>query len=201
MTTQIRIAHRLASAHSHEWAFMGEDVAAAAFAVGGVELIANLTDAARGDSALCGISAPSIVNGVIHHTTGTGRLRWQVYEDGHTVLWVSRPSGDVLQASMWPNGSLSDATAIEGSEGFGPRHLGVLLDAISVASHRGATLVNPTEVAHLAAFGLVTEDGWDGKVIARTNALAVAQARAKLTPLMSDAEVAHEASLYNAEVV
>jgi hypothetical protein len=199
MTTQIRIAHRLAYVHSHEWAFMGEDVAAAAYAVGGVKLIADLTDVARGDSAFCGISAPFIADGVIHHTTGTGRLRWQIYEDGHTVLWVSRPSGDVLQASMWPNGSLSDATAIEGSGGFGPRHLGVLLDAINAASHQGATLVDPAEVAHLMDFGLITEDGWDGKVIARTNALAVAQARAKLAPLMSDAEVAYEASLYPAE--
>ena len=199
MTMQIRIAHRLAAAHSHEWAFMGEDVAAAAFAVGGAKLISDLTDAARGDSQFYGISAPLITHGVVHHATGTGRLRWEVYEDGHTALWVSRPSGDVLGASMCPDGSLIDAFDVRNGKGFGPRHLCALFAAIDAVSHQGATLVDPSEIAHLADFGMVSEDGWDGKVIVRANVRAMAEAKSKLVPLLSAEEVAAEASLHAVE--
>jgi hypothetical protein len=189
-TAQVIIAHRLATAHAHEWAFMDEVVAVAAWKVGGWGLIEALTDANRSDWALCGISAPSVVNGVVMHTTGSRRLRWQVYEDGHTVLWVSRPSGDVLQASIWPDGRLSDATAVAGAS-FGPRHVEALVAACQAVAGRGLIDISPEVFERLTEFGLV-ESELPGYV--ERAALVAARVRAALVPRMDPAEVAREAA-------
>lgn len=154
MSLQIRIAHRLASAHGHEWGWMSEEVAAAAFKAGaaqahaahnswnalpvvaaaraGAELIGALTDAARGDSAFCGISAPHVrEDGAIIHTTGTGRLEWEVMPDGRCGLTVTRPSGPVLGVLVTPEGAIGEHEVF-GT--FGPRHLAALADAVNAVA-------------------------------------------------------------------
>lgn len=65
------------------------------------------------------------------HVTGTGRLEWDVAEDGAVTLHVRRPGREVLRARVAPSG----ATRIEVLPGALARHaavLGCALDALGV---------------------------------------------------------------------
>jgi len=160
MSLQLRRAHALASAHGHEWACaLPVEVAEALWALGGAVEIRRVVDAMRHEDAIGGIEAPAVNGaGVIHHTTGTGRLRWEVYPDGYTRLTVSRPSGDILCASV----DTGDAVEVLWTNGvFFKRHVDV--PAAALRAVLGATEPYPV------------------KVFAAVDA-ALAEARAGVTP-------------------
>lgn len=97
---QIAAARTLAAAYGHEWACWPEDRPATA------DEIHAYVIARRHPDALPGITGPfAAAEGVIRHTTGTGRLTWEVGEDGGTVLVVCRPGNiSVLWAEVLRSG-------------------------------------------------------------------------------------------------
>lgn len=135
---QVRIAHSLGVAYSHEWACaLAEPVATALWRLGGAEEIARVVAKVRDvvGRSFPGIEAPTVrEDGAIVHTTGSGRLRWEVYEDGYTRITVSRPSGDVLCASVGADG---EVVVSDLGEPFAERHVSALHDAVGKAAEIG----------------------------------------------------------------
>ena len=114
----LKIAQGLARAHGHTW--------------GGVDL-ARLTEftpesisrACRDQDLVTvligreefmpGITCPQIdpEYGGIVHTTGSGRLTWEVYPESLLLTW-SRPTGDYCRASLtWDEGYLAPNLIVE----------------------------------------------------------------------------------------
>lgn len=156
--TQLRIAHRLAAVHSHEWACtLAENTAAAIVAIGGLDLLAAVVRKQNGN-LWPGIDCPFIDDaGTIHHTTGTGRLRWEVEPDGYARLWLSRPGPATGETDQWGDAvrgpSIDVLCAGVGAPGpdgqpeyvvlsnpdgvFHERHLAILANAVDAAAPRG----------------------------------------------------------------
>lgn len=156
-TTQIRTAHRLAATHSHEWACsITENTAAALVAVGGLDLLSRVVREQNGNR-WPGIDRPFVDDaGTVHHTTGSGRLRWEVEPDGYVRLWVSRPGEPTSETTGWgdhvrpgvdvlcagvgapgPDGQ-PDHVSISYVDGvFHERHLAILANAVDAVAPRG----------------------------------------------------------------
>lgn len=67
----------------------------------------SLAEAQVAEAAACVDNAfPCGIGPSLAHTTGTGRLRWLVYESGAVTLVVSRPApeGDVIRVDITPDG-------------------------------------------------------------------------------------------------
>jgi hypothetical protein len=138
---QFLAATRLASAHYHEWASIANERTLLAInLVGGLELLTRVVRAKEGD-LWPGIDRPWVdAEGTVVHTTASGRLRWEVYQDGFTRLWVSRPSGDVLCAGVGaPDESgVPESIVISHVDGeFLERHIGTLATAIAALGPLG----------------------------------------------------------------
>jgi hypothetical protein len=104
---QFARARALALAHGHLWAQCPETEGL----TDAEEILSVVTewDAAEGVPSVCGgIYAPTVdEDGDVVHTTGTGRLSWCVYEDGHTTISIARPTGWVATVSVCPDGDWS----------------------------------------------------------------------------------------------
>ncbi len=108
-------AWKLASHFGHEWAYCSslKDTFRTP------EEIRDRTIASRSDSEpIAGIEAPEvrIVEGfegcgdlgyIVHHTTGTGRVHWEIWPCGIVDIEVSRPQGVVLKASVGSGNEVS----------------------------------------------------------------------------------------------
>jgi hypothetical protein len=48
-----------------------------------------------------GVTPPfGAADGVVRHTTGSGRCRWEVSPEGEVVITISRPEGDILRLTV-----------------------------------------------------------------------------------------------------
>jgi hypothetical protein len=83
-----------------------------------------------------GIGFAVDVDGVVRHTTGSGRLRWAVHPDGSVALEVHRPSGLVLSA--WaPPGAAELRVVFENQHGGPQRIPASARDGAAIVVHRG----------------------------------------------------------------
>lgn len=124
---QIRIAHHLARVHGHLWGTaMSPEMAVSIFDAYGIkgisEIVGRLESAQFG-----GIVGPVEEDGVVTHTTGTGRTRWEVFEDGHVLIQINRPSGMVFEAVVSPEGEI---TVLDILGDFEARHVDALETAL-----------------------------------------------------------------------
>jgi hypothetical protein len=138
---QVRIAWALASQFGHEWAgsfhveeedfyrgplrfedFEGVEVGEAA------RTIRMVTEELREPGAMSGWSAPEWdFEGDVEHTTGSGRLSWNVSVEGVVTLNVWRP-GDVWAALLILEGG--EVRRFEVAEACRLRHLDALDEAL-----------------------------------------------------------------------
>lgn len=98
---QFIVARALAGAFSHLWSGVPD----------GTYNIADIWQYSHENqhpSLPAGIYTPDVFHQgslkVVSHTTGTGRLEWEVYEGGNVLLKVNRPNGQVLWVSMAKDG-------------------------------------------------------------------------------------------------
>lgn len=144
---QWEAAFRLARAYGHEWAegwsnegpFVGRSLAHVAKST-------KERRAGQGFQVLAGIEAPSALGpghghpvGTLSHTTGSGRLIWDIRPSGKVELTIERPGGKpVISALVTPHPSLGlhahKAVAIasdESSRGqYHARHVEALRKAL-----------------------------------------------------------------------
>ncbi|HWQ28442.1 MAG TPA: hypothetical protein VNN12_05415 [Dehalococcoidia bacterium] len=93
--TQLERAHALARAYGHEWGVLIHPVEIRA--IEDLSIIPALVAERRYERAIVGIDRPDVDDdGVIRHTSGTGRVSWVVAPDGRVEFRVNRPSGTVL---------------------------------------------------------------------------------------------------------
>lgn len=96
---QVAVAQALALAHGHTWgnATLPPNVDLTASQI---EAVVLATD----DPGPCGwgIVAPSVDDeGLVRHSTGTGRLDWAVCSDGSVDAHVCRPAGPCIRVCAW----------------------------------------------------------------------------------------------------
>lgn len=161
---QLTIAHRLAEHFGHDWAtYLDPDdfrhEAISSDFLRGYVLAAIRHDEDRDESRWLGILGPTEdADGVVRHTTTTGRIRWAIHPDGAFEVWVARPvpgkerrcapGVDVLYARIgpeevaWPGGWELRAHGRPVDASWMPdpalpaictRHVNALLDVLSVS--------------------------------------------------------------------
>lgn len=139
-------AHGLARAHHHEWGYLTPDQLADAL----YQSKSNQEAEVRVLSArlqMCGPVGGVFPKGtvendqyVLSHTTGTGRLSWEVDQEGSLRLEVQRPSYHPVQGWRDHDGkgyavlqarydSLTEQWSVEGRGDALPRHVAALLEA------------------------------------------------------------------------
>lgn len=124
---QATTAWKLARSHGHLWAYLPEAEAANILTRDGwTEALWGALNAAErlGSGLIGGIVAPSQHDGVIRHTTGSGRLTWTVDRDGVVTLLVDRPSGPVLLVRIGAEIDVRDLGR------YGGRHVEALRPAL-----------------------------------------------------------------------
>lgn len=107
---QLAACHALATAFNHEWANLPLVDLAGLSPEGIAALVEERYPLSRDDRWMRGITAPTIdEGGHINHTTGSGRLEWNIGPDGWVKLYISRPvpgvqgeGVDVLYVDMPP---------------------------------------------------------------------------------------------------
>jgi hypothetical protein len=97
-SAQFEVTLKLAQAYGHAWANEAAVIAAIAQQNGAsVELISAIMAERNYPGEIPGIQAPTISDdGVVVHTTDSGRLRWEIQRNGCWKFLVNRPGIDGL---------------------------------------------------------------------------------------------------------
>jgi len=140
---QFVLAHALALAYGHEWATALDSTSA----LRDPEEIAENTRQVRWEDSMAGIEAPEMEDpgtgyedeqGMVVHTTGTGRLSWEIFPCGTVQLFVCRPAGKVLGVSVTPDEKI-EAWAFDDAL-YAERHIRALLPALEALETAGAVV-------------------------------------------------------------
>lgn len=146
-------AYKLASVHGHLWPnaiteIAGERVSenatakefeaaiAAVIEEGvSVEEIQKRAAIINETQVVLGIEAPEFDEeyNSIFHTTGSGRLTWEIATDGTVTFTVSRPFGNIIRAWVHEDGSFdAEYLAADGGKNVRYRHILALEEAVQV---------------------------------------------------------------------
>ena len=140
---QLAAAHNLARAFGHLWATTLEaaDLPATAEGIRAAVRTAHGDDIGIFALEVLAYTYPDFDKPVffITHTTGSGRLRWEVNSDGNTEITVSRPGGQLF--SLWMDyGAIAQTNAfvndLADECGIGQRHVDAAAKAMSALTGR-----------------------------------------------------------------
>lgn len=155
---QVRVAHAIAHAHRHLWAYVPQ--VNALLAEGRDVSAAEIEAATRSNPAAAmppvGILAPS-VNAYrdIEHVTGTGRTYWCVHPDGSAWVGIYRPAGVAIKATVDPrpaDRSGDRACSVDVVRGIGMRHMLALARVLHAIDRADAEYWAEQEAVQEAAF-------------------------------------------------
>lgn len=145
---QLRAAHRLAAKFNHEWALAIYDHVDRPEGWT-IDEIVEVTRSVRNVYLPPGLECPEVgVDGVIHHTTGTGRLEWSIFPDGDVEIVVNRPQGHVLGATRKADGRFF-VTRINPYIPIYVRHVDILHKAFVALGWEGGDLGKAFDIPYL----------------------------------------------------
>lgn len=136
---QLFNSYILASYYKHAWACVNKwkDIENLS-----IKEISALTEKIMRDCHDPGITSPTVVDGVIVHTTGTGRLTWEIYEDGSYIFRVFRPDcpeGEYDPCGKYESIEVLRYNSLQGKiervnskKPIGKRHIVAIAEAIAV---------------------------------------------------------------------
>jgi hypothetical protein len=156
---QFDIVVSLARAFGHEWAWNIPDEARGVWST---ERIRENTLSHRENGSIPGIDCPQADDdGIVGHTTGTGRTEWAVHPNGRVEVVINRPNTEVFRAKITTDGVVRIHVL---EEVFFERHVEALEAVIYPAWHAGYDFLEDhlDEVFAPLRAAALPDPGWDG---------------------------------------